>query len=127
MFTLDLPTILNYACPGKAWAIKDDFKSYGNIQWLDNPADKPLLEDLQAAELPAAKALRISRSKQEAQDRIYATYPIWKQANAAMGLYDATENQAVKDGVQAIRTAQATAETAINALTSVTDVLAFTW
>lgn len=126
MFTLDIPFILKHMRPGEKWVVRGDHKDYANLEWLDASA-KPTEAEMLTAELAAAKAWRIEKSKQEAQDLIYAQYPIWKQANAAMGLYSAAENQAIKDGIQVHRSNQDAAENTINSLTTVADVIAFTW
>jgi len=125
-FTLDIPTILQYGWAGKQWCVREDMKDYSKLEWLDVSA-KPTEQAMLDAELTAAKASRVARSKTEAGERIYAVYPIWKQANCGMGLYDEPTTTAIKAGVQAIRTAQAQAELDIAALETVAAAIAFTW
>jgi len=127
MFVLDIPTILqNGGWAGKQWGIREDMKDYSKLEWLDQ-SDKPTEQQLLNAELATAKIWSITKSKEECQTRIYATYPIWKQANCANGFYDESTTIAIKSGIQAFRTAQTQAESDINALETVAAVLAFTW
>jgi len=129
MFTLDIPLILQYGgWDEKLWSlvIPDNLRDYTNLLWRD-ASEKPTEQALLDAEFSASKAWRIAASKDEAQIRIYADYPIWKQANCALGFYDETKTAAIKAGIQAVRTAQEAAETAINVLADVAAVIAFTW
>jgi len=125
-FTLDIPTILEYGWTGKRWNIVGDRKIYENLEWIDVSA-KPTEQAMLVVELAAAKARRIVASKQEAMNRIYEDYPIWKQVNCSNGFYDESTTSAIKAGIQAVRTAQAQAEVAINTLETAAAALAFTW
>ena len=126
MFTLILSEVLQHSNPGAKWCIRGDQRDYANLEWMDQ-SQKPTEEVLLAGELAAAKVSRIARAKTEAMTRIYAAAPAWKQANAALGLYDAPGIQAIKDAIQAVRTAEEAAEVAINAMTDVQAVIDFTW
>ena len=126
MFIFDTDLIIKYAFPGKRYACFGDPKNYTDLIWEDAenaPTEQAMLD----AELPAAKAWCIAKTKEEAMPRIYADYPAWKQSNCALGFYDESETAAIKAGIQAVRTAQAASEVAINALTDVAAVIAFTW
>lgn len=123
---LDIPTILQHIRPGAQWTVRDDLRDYSRLEWLDQ-SDKPTLEEITGAELEVAKAQRVALVKQEAADRILAAYPSWKQSNAALGLYDAAETQAIRDGINAIRQASNEAESAVNALDDVAEVISFSW
>jgi hypothetical protein len=126
MFTLEIPKILNHGWSGKFWCVRGDQRDYANLEWMDQsakPTEQAMLDD----ELAAAKSWQIEQTKNEAQSRIYAAYPIWKQANCANGFYDESTTTAIKNGIQAIRTAEEAAEVAINALETVVAVQAFTW
>lgn len=127
MFTLDMPTILqDGGWLGKLWTIRGDQKDYANLEWSDESA-KPTEQAMLDAELAAAKAWRIAKAKTEAMTRIYADYPAWMQSNCALGFYDESQTTAIKAGINAVRSAEEAAEVAINALTVVADVIAFTW
>lgn len=49
------------------------------------------------------KARKIADIKYKAGEDILEAYPIYKQQNAAMGLYDEAKCQEIKDGIQTIR------------------------
>jgi hypothetical protein len=72
-------------------------------------------------------------AKQEASNRILAQWPDYAQRSAALGLYDtlpATDPffpATMKAGISAIIAAEHAAELAINTLTDVPSVQAFTW
>lgn len=120
---MNIPIIIQHLRPGSQWSCS---QTYESLVWM-GPGDKPTLAELQAAELPAEKAERIRRIKVEAGGRILSAAPQFKQNNAALGLYDAATTQAIKDGISAIRAASDQAEVAVNALTTVEEVQAFTW
>jgi hypothetical protein len=126
MFTLDMPTILQYGWAGKQWAIRDDMRDYSKLEWSD-VSEKPTEQAMLDAELAAAKAARITKAKSEAMTRIYATYPAWMQTNCALGAYDEGKTAAIKAGINAVRSAEEAAEVAINALEAVQAVIDFTW
>jgi len=126
MFTLDIPTILQSLRPGAAWCVRGDQKDFASLEWMDASA-APTEQELLDAELAAAKAARVAKVKTEAEARILADYPLWKQTNAALGGYDTPTTDALKAAIAAIRTASNTAESDIAALTLVADVVAFTW
>jgi hypothetical protein len=65
--------------------------------------------------LAGEKARRIADLKAVAGDRILSAYPMYKQQNAALGLYSADECQQIKDGIQAFRADCDALEVAINA------------
>jgi len=126
MFTLDIPSILQSLRPGEMWCVRGDQKDYASLEWMDTTA-APTEQELLDAELAAAKAKRVSQVKAEASQRILAAYPAWKQDNASLGLMDAGDITALKDGIAAIRTASNAAEAAIAALSTAADAVAFTW
>ena len=119
--------------PGEFISFSGSPQTYDNLIWASKTLPKPTLDQITAADLGVAKGARIALAKYEASTRIYAQYPAWMQSNCAMGLYDALPttdplNPAnIKAGINAIRTAEQAAETAINALTSSDEVDAFTW
>ena len=125
-FTLSMAEILTREWVGKKWVIRGDNTNYANLEWVDE-SDKPTEQALLDAELVAAKAKRIAEVKTEAQERIYATYPAWKQDDCALGFFDESTTTAIKSGINAVRTASNTAESDINALETVVAVMAFTW
>lgn len=65
--------------------------------------------------LEGEKARRIEAVKTQAGEAILAAYPMYKQQNAALGLYSEEQAQAIKDGIQALRDDANTKEAAINA------------
>ncbi len=72
--------------------------------------------------LAGEKSRRIALVKEETGNAILEAYPIYKQNNAALGLYSAEECQAIKDGIQALRDASNAKEAAINACESLTEL-----
>jgi len=78
-------------------------------------------------DLIEAKNEAILKIKFQAKHRIEDSIPLWKQINAALGLYDAEKTQAIKDAISAVRTASDTAEAAVNALEDVAAVEGFAW
>lgn len=126
MFTRPMPEILAYLRPGESFNITNDAFDYTKLDWLDVTA-KPTEQELLDAELPMAKAARIKLIKHEAMVRIDAQWPDWKQINAALGLYDGTLTQTIKDDINEVRTDSDTAEAAVNALATVAEVQSFTW
>jgi hypothetical protein len=109
------------------------YEDYDYLMWPQGAGTKPTLQALQDADLDAAKADRILRAKTEASARIYASYPIYAQSNAALGLYDSYPDTDpffpanMKAGIQTVITAYQAAVTAINALTDSESVDSFTW
>jgi hypothetical protein len=126
MFTLEIPVILQYLRPGEDYILRDNARDYSKLEWIANTT-KPTEQEMLDAELSASKITRISMIKIEAQQRIILAYPAWRQINAALGFYDNTETNLIKDGINAIRSASNTAEADVTALTSVADVLSFSW
>ena len=130
---MNIQRAIRFLCPGVSYSF-NGYEDYAHLIWPYNPSmPKPTLSDLQTADLPAAKAARISKAKGEASQRIYTSYPAYAQSNASLGLYNSLPNTDsfypanIVAGIQAIITAEHTAETAINALTTSQAVDAFTW
>jgi hypothetical protein len=72
--------------------------------------------------LAGEKARRIAICKQVAGDAIAETYPAYKQHNAALGICSPQAVQAIKEGVQALRTVCDTQEAAIHACESLAEL-----
>ena len=128
---MNLKRAIRFLRPGvKFWF--NGFAEYDYLVWTDISA-KPTLLELEAADLAAAKDMRIKQAKAEAGKRIVTAYPYYAQSNAALGLYDTlpendpfqTDN--MKAGIQTIIDAEHAAEAAINALTDSNAVDSFTW
>ena len=100
---------------------------YEDLVWMSSDQDKPSYEEVLSAELPAEKSFRIRGIKSEAMTRIEAVAPAWKQINTALGFYPSEKSQAIKDSINAVRSASDAAEAAVNALTTVAEVQGFTW
>lgn len=54
---------------------------------------------------PTASLTTPAQVKAEAMRRILAAYPLWKQVNAALGLYDGARTNAITAYVNAVRLA----------------------
>lgn len=77
--------------------------------------DNQVIEVVDNRTLEGEKARRIEAVKTQAGETILAAYPMYKQQNAALGLYSEEQAQAIKDGIQALRDDANTKEAAINA------------
>lgn len=121
---MNMPAMIKKLRPGEKWSLYG--VDYAALVWLDS-TPKPTLGELQSVELAVAKETRVAGIKLEAMTRILAAYPDWRQRNCALGFYNATTTQAIKDGVNSIRNASNSAEAAVTALASVAAVEAFTW
>lgn len=128
---MNIQRAIQFLRPGVNYSF-EDCENYNYLLW---PVDttKPTLQELQAADLPAAQATRIKIAKGEAAQRIYTNYPAYAQSNAALGIYNDLPNTDpwfpanMTAGIQAIITLEHIAEVAINALTTSESVDAFTW
>lgn len=129
---MNLQRAINFIRPGSKFYFNGDL-GYQYLVWQDTSTVMPTLTELTAADLPASQADRIARAKREASNRIYSMYPAYAQSNAALGLYSSLPNTDpffpanMTAGIQAVITAEHSAETAIKALTTSAAVDAFTW
>lgn len=72
--------------------------------------------------LPGAKAEKLAAIRAEAQERIFALYPPWRQSNAALGLVPEADVLAMQDFIADHIDASNAAEDAIDAATTVAQV-----
>lgn len=130
--SMNIQRAIKFLRPGSKFCFNGDL-DYQYLVWQDQSTVMPTLAQLTEADLAASQASRIARAKREAAARIYALYPAYAQSNAALGLYNALPNTDpffptnMTAGIQAIITAEHTAETAINAMTNSDAVDAFIW
>lgn len=73
----------------------------------------PYVTDTRTVE--GQKPIKIAQLKEAASARILVQYPIFKQINAALGVYSAEVAQAITDGIIAARMEVNAKEAAINA------------
>lgn len=98
----------------------------GIVEWR-RPEPQPTLAEIDAAELPAAKAARIEADRQECRRRLTEHYgDALEQVSRASGLYGETARANHAAGVEACIDASNTARDAINAATTVAAVEAVT-
>lgn len=64
-----------------------------------------LLSLVDTRTLAGEKARRIAALKAATGEAILAIYPVYKQSNAALGVYSKQETQAIKEGIQTLRMA----------------------
>lgn len=72
--------------------------------------------------LPPAKAEKLAAVRAEAQARIFAIYPAWRQSNAALGIVPDADVLAMQDFIADHIDASNAAEDAIAAATTVAEV-----
>jgi hypothetical protein len=72
--------------------------------------------------LPPTKAEKIAAVREEAQARIVASYPLWRQSNAALGLVPEAEVLVMQNFIADHIDASNAAEDAIDAATTVAQV-----
>lgn len=128
-FTLSISKILEDLRPGESYSVAGDQFSYANLNWLD-AATKPTEAEMTTAELTAAKNWRTAQIKIEAGERILAAVPQWRQNNMGADKYDGTTTPtlaSLNTLIDDIRTASDTAETDVDALSTVQAVIDFTW
>lgn len=125
-FTLNMVDILTDMRPGEKWIIREDHLDYSNLEWFDAAA-KPTEQEMLDAELAAAKVTRILTVKSEARERCLAVVPDWKQWNIGRGRYNQATMDTLNGLLNTILDDSNTAETAIDALSTVQTVIDFTW
>ena len=128
-FILGMDKILEDLRPEESWSAKDSIFIYANLTWLD-VTTKPTEQEMLDAELAAAKVAMVVQIKNEAQARILAVVPQWRQNNMGRDVYDEVTNPKLSDLntlIDDIRTDSDTAEIDVNALSTVAAVVAFTW
>lgn len=95
----------------------DEYLQYitdGNIPLPHDPAPSRPLNELRAEKFAAVRS--------EAYRRLSAKWPMWKQVNAALGLEPALRIAEMKADIAALRGASNTAEAAIAAATTQTEL-----
>jgi|ERR1035437_3287339 hypothetical protein len=128
---MNIQRAIEFLRPNTKYYFNGDL-GYKYLVW-PNTSVRPTELEIAGADLPAAKAERISKVKWEASLRIYASYPAYAQSNAALGIYDNLDNTDpwflanMKQGIQTIINSERAAEGAINALTTSDAVDSFTW
>ena len=73
-----------------------------------------VIEVVDTRTVEGEKSRRIADAKAMTGEKILAAYPIYKQQNAALGIYDEAKCQEIKDGIQAFRADCDAGEAAIN-------------
>lgn len=73
-------------------------------------------------DINAEKQERIKDLKERCSVAILKICPVFKQTNAALGIYDKTKTQEIKDNIQAYKNYCDTKETEINAALTCEDV-----
>ena len=129
-FTLQMDKILDYLRPGEFYTIQVDPFDYARLEWTDPVTSIPSEQDMLDAELAAAKADMVLQVKKEAGIRIFAAVPQWRQNNIGRGIYTAETTPtlaSLNTLIDDIRTESDTAETDVDALETIAEVLAFTW
>lgn len=79
------------------------------------------------SDIDQAKKAAVGKIKLDAQSRILASVPEWKQRSAALGVYGDSKKNELRDTIKAITDGSDAAEAAVNALTTVDEVQSFTW
>jgi hypothetical protein len=77
--------------------------------------------------LKDAQDAKTAEIKAQAQERIYAREPLWRQMNCALGFYDEERTAAIKQNINEVRQASDAAEATVRAMTDPDEVMAFTW
>lgn len=97
-------------------------------QWLSASA-QPTQQEIDAAQLPAAKWLRIEAINTECTARIYSRWPADKQNSAALGVYGVVKLADCKAWIEDHVDASNTASNAVLAATTIEDVesVTVTW
>ena len=96
-----------------------------HVTWIADTA-MPSEAAIDAAALPAAKALATAANRAECSRRIFERYPPGRQLSALAGLYDSANVAAMHEWIASCIAAENTAADAIEAATTVQAVEAVT-
>lgn len=118
---------LAYLFPGiKApddYALSED----GTILYWRRPEPQPTPAQIEAARLPAAKALKIAAINAECRRRLIARFgPAEEQVSRSLGVYGAVERDAMQTGIAATIDASNVASDAVDAAQTIAAVEAVT-
>lgn len=114
--------------PLEDFVLRDDGAGAYISQWL-SASQQPTQQDIDAAQLPAAKWLRIEAINTECTARIYSRWPADKQNSAALGVYGVVKLADCKAWIEDHVDASNTASNAVLAATTIEDVesVTVTW
>jgi hypothetical protein len=130
--SIPVADVLAVIRPLAVYALAGDPFETANITWADPIKTLPTDDEFTAGELTTVKAKAVAAVRAQTSASIYARWPAYVQANAALGIYDSlptTDTRFpanVKAGIIAASAACDAAVAAINAMTDVPSVQAYT-
>lgn len=119
--------VLQIIRPGAAYTMSGDFYETGDVNWQDGATQLPTDDEFSAGELTTVKAKAFAVVRAQTSTSIYARWPSYVQANAALGIYDSlptTDSRFPANVKAGIVAASAACDQAIADITALTDVAA---
>ena len=109
------------------WLIEVDDRGIEVISKWTRPEPKPTAQQIAAAELPAAKSIKIAAINAECRSRLITRYgSAEEQVSRAVGVYGVSERDAMETGIGATIDASNTASDQVDAASTVAAVEAVT-
>lgn len=119
---VNLATIIAYLYPNARPLVDFTIANGTIVQWDGAIGPQPTQQQIDDATLPTAKSLRVTDIRAQAQARILAKYPLWRQTNAALGVYPQAYASQMQADIAAVIEASNAAEDAVTAAADVAAV-----